>query len=283
MVRLLAVALVVALPAAGALGAPAGENGRFTLRGKVVRVPDADTIHVRLQSGRREVVRLIGVDAPESTQCFAAATTARGRALASGKRVRLLGDPTQPTRDRLDRLLAYVVFEKGGDYGRLLLVGGHAEVVVGNPPFQRVTDYRRAEAQARSAGRGLWTRCRARADLSVTIADVPDPVARGADLTYTITAANGGPTPARSTVISSELDPGVQFVLAVVSGGRCDRRDSVVECAVAAELAPGASVAATIVVRPVAAGSVANAVQVRSATVDPNVANNSVRATTTVS
>src|SRR4051794_2391845 len=85
-----------------------------TLQGTVSRNVDGDTIHVRVR-GFETTVRLIGIDTPESrrpgspVQCFAAAASERtARILSPGTAVRLETDPTQDTRDRYGRLLAYV-------------------------------------------------------------------------------------------------------------------------------------------------------------------------------
>jgi endonuclease YncB( thermonuclease family) len=53
--------MVVAALAATLTGAAPLEAGRFTLRGKVTRVVDGDTIDVRLSNGRRDRIRLIGI------------------------------------------------------------------------------------------------------------------------------------------------------------------------------------------------------------------------------
>src|SRR3954452_16023985 len=77
----------------------------FTLKGKVTRVVDGDTLIVRV--GRRnERVRLIGVDTPEVGACYATEATVLARKLSLTRLVRLDGDGTQSRRDRYGRLLA---------------------------------------------------------------------------------------------------------------------------------------------------------------------------------
>lgn len=147
---------ILLVSVAGATGA---SDGRFVLRGKVATVVDGDTLIVHLASGKRERVRLIGVDTPESGNCFAATATARARALAQGKQVVLIGDPTQATRDRYRRLLAYVWLPRGKDLGYHLVAGGFAKVYVFSRPFQRLHVYRRAQSTAIQRGRGLWQSC----------------------------------------------------------------------------------------------------------------------------
>jgi len=141
-----------------ALASVAGADARFSLGGTVVRVVDGDTLDVRLASGKRERVRLIGIDTPETGTCHAAQATAAARGLALGKRVSLRGDATQDSRDRYGRLLAYAWLPGGRDLGFQLLAGGHARVYVyGGRPFQRVGPYRQAEATGRKVRPSMWT------------------------------------------------------------------------------------------------------------------------------
>src|SRR5438876_10411040 len=105
--RVWAIVGVLVGAAAFASGALTARSGAFTLRGTVTRVVDGDTVHVAV-AGRDEKVRLIGIDTPEIGQCDAAKATVLARQLAQGRPVKLVGDPTQATRDRYGRLLAYV-------------------------------------------------------------------------------------------------------------------------------------------------------------------------------
>jgi micrococcal nuclease len=154
LVLLLACALVVAVlvPAVHARS-----TGSFRLAGSVTRVVDGDTVDVRLPSGKRERVRLIGIDTPEVGTCHAAAATTATRRLAQGKAVVLKGDPTQATRDRYGRLLAYVWLPGGKDLGYQLLAGGHGRAYVYDRPFQRLAAYRSAEARGRRLDPSVWT------------------------------------------------------------------------------------------------------------------------------
>jgi micrococcal nuclease len=153
-VIVLLAALLVAFP-----GAVAATAGGFTYRGDVVRVVDGDTIDVVLDSGKRERVRLIGIDAPERGACYAAKAASRARELALDERVVLKGDPTQDTRDRYGRLLAYVWIPGGKDLGYQLIAGGFAEVYVFERPFQRLGAYQKAERVAGGGPLGIWGSC----------------------------------------------------------------------------------------------------------------------------
>lgn len=118
------------------------------------------------------------------------------------------------------------------------------------------------------------------ADLSLTKADSPDPAGVGANLTYTLTVANAGPQAAADTTVTDSLPGGVTYVSTSASQGSCSGTSTVV-CTLG-PLASGASATVTIVVRPTAAGTVANSATVSSSTSDPIAGNNSATATTTV-
>ena len=59
------------------------------------------------------------------------------------------------------------------------------------------------------------------ADLSVTIAAYPIPVATNHDFAYSVVASNAGPSAASDVVVTDQLPAGVTFISALVrSGGR---------------------------------------------------------------
>jgi micrococcal nuclease len=151
------VALVLSLVDIGGPG-----SARSELRGLVTGVPDGDTVRVALDNGRKERVRLLGIDAPElnPAECFGREAAGRARELADDEQVRLVRDPTQDERDRFGRLLAYVLLDDENDLGRQLVAEGYASVFVFNRAFKRLDSYRDAEASARSGKRGLWRTCR---------------------------------------------------------------------------------------------------------------------------
>ena len=123
------------------------------LRGLVVSVHDGYTITV-LIDGRKEKVRLIGIDAPELDQAswgVQARDVLRG--LVDSKSVRLETDVT--VRDQYKRLLAYVYV--GDTFVNLEMVRqGQAVVYTVPPNVVHVEEYRKAELEAREAGRGVW-------------------------------------------------------------------------------------------------------------------------------
>jgi hypothetical protein len=78
-----------------------------TLHARVLRVVDGDTIQVRLDGGRVERVRYIGVDTPESVkpdtpvQCFAKKASHFNESLVDGRAVTLRLDAEQRPPPRL--------------------------------------------------------------------------------------------------------------------------------------------------------------------------------------
>ena len=127
----------------------------------VTKVTDGDTIHVTYL-GSDERVRLIGIDTPEvdwyggSAECFGEEAGLYARSRLDGRRVRLSFDAE--LRDRYGRLLAYVYL--GPELVNLTLVRlGYAEADPIPPDTRLSARFQAAEAQARSAGRGLWSAC----------------------------------------------------------------------------------------------------------------------------
>lgn len=126
-------------------------------RGLVVGVVDGDTVDVRVFA-TRERVRVLGIDTPERGSCFARRATAETSRLALGRLVKLQRDPSQPERDRFDRLLAYVELPGERDLGLELVQRGFARVFEVGRPFERLKSYREAESLGRAQSPSIW-RC----------------------------------------------------------------------------------------------------------------------------
>jgi len=126
------------------------------------------------------------------------------------------------------------------------------------------------------------------ADLSVSKVDTPDPVSPAANLTYTITVNNAGPSNAFTVSLSDTLPTGTTFVSLAPPGGWSCTTPAVggtglVNCTIAT-LAPGNAVF-TLIVNvdgSVATGTVLTNTATVSATNDSNTGNDSATATTTV-
>jgi micrococcal nuclease len=150
---------------------------------RITSVVDGDTVRVRLAGGRYERVRLIGIDTRETkrpgtpVECGGKRATDEMLRLAftepqdtdgdglldeeggDGRQVTLRTDPTQDTRDRYGRLLAYVTTSAGVNLAVEQLSAGWAEVYVYERPFQQLGRFRAAERRSRRAGRGAWRLC----------------------------------------------------------------------------------------------------------------------------
>ena len=117
------------------------------------------------------------------------------------------------------------------------------------------------------------------ADLGLAIADAPDPVAVGGQLTYTITVTNDGPSDATGVLVIDDLPPEVTFISAVPECGI----DGPLFCDIG-NLATGATATLTIVVTPTSANDqLRNMVRVQGSPTDPNTRNDSDEELTVVS
>ena len=128
---------------------------------QVERVIDGDTIQV-LVDGTPRVIRLIGVDTPETkhptkpVQYFGREASAFTKAALEGKTVMLQKDRTGDTVDRYGRWLRYVLLD-GDNFNARLIREGYAHAYR-RFPFSKRAEFIRLEEQARSRGTGLWNR-----------------------------------------------------------------------------------------------------------------------------
>jgi micrococcal nuclease len=132
---------------------------RDAVPAKVQRVSDGDTF-VATVKGRRERIRVIGVDTPESVspnqpdEPYGEEASDFAKHHLDGETVRLAGD-AEP-RDRYGRMLAYVWLEDGTFWNALLVAEGYAQqlTVPPNVTYERL--FRRLVSEARREDRGLW-------------------------------------------------------------------------------------------------------------------------------
>jgi uncharacterized repeat protein (TIGR01451 family) len=121
----------------------------------------------------------------------------------------------------------------------------------------------------------------AAADLSVTLASSSPTVLVDGDLTYVMTVQNLGPDQASGITATLPLGANLQFVSATTTAGQTSSTPSSVT-ATLASLDSGSSMVVTVVVEPLAVGSLTETAAVISNSQDPNAANNSATVTTTV-
>jgi len=123
------------------------------------------------------------------------------------------------------------------------------------------------------------------ADVSVTIADSPDPVKRNKPLTYTVPVKNLGPADAKGVTLADTMPSHVAFKAVRTTQGSCTSptaKNPKLTCSLG-DLASGATATVTITVVPAAKGTVTNTVTVASTSPgDPDSSNNTATAQTTV-
>ena len=153
-------------PAAGATAAPspaAATAAPDTGPATILRVVDGDTLDVRVPGGEVKRVRLVHVDAPEDgarRECHGPEATAFVRKLLPPRTlVHLERDYTNSGPH--GRLLRYVRLQDGSLLSVRLAAAGMAEYRLYRPATDTLHAdlVEAAEAEARSAGRGLWGAC----------------------------------------------------------------------------------------------------------------------------
>lgn len=139
----------------------------------VVSVSDGDTLQVRVD-GAVERVRLIGINAPESDECFGDEARDALADLVAGEDVSLVQDVS--ARDQFGRLLAYV-FVDGLHVNAELVLDGFAIAREYPPDTARADELAAAQREAQDAGAGMWgpDGCMSqRGDVSVSLSVHPD-------------------------------------------------------------------------------------------------------------
>jgi len=138
---------------------PQPEPSPDLLSYEVIRCIDGDTLLVSV-FGTETVVRLIGVDAPESVHPDEEKNTPEGeqasvfmKHCAEGKRVTLEYD--QELKDQYDRTLAYVYLD-GVLLEDVLLTMGMARTMTMEQNTRYQHHFELLEKQAREGGAGFW-------------------------------------------------------------------------------------------------------------------------------
>ncbi len=132
---------------------------------KVLKVVDGDTIAVDVR-GKKETIRLLGIDTPESVdprktvQCFSKEATSKMKSLVENKSVILIDDTSQGDRDKYNRLLRYVYLPNSvrtfvnGE----MIKQGYA-FSYKQYPTKFLTKFNEFEKYARDHNLGLWGSC----------------------------------------------------------------------------------------------------------------------------
>ncbi len=127
----------------------------------VTRVVDGDTIDVAI-AGQEFRLRYIGIDTPETVDprrpvgCFGREASERNHEMVDGKTVGLEKDVSET--DQFGRLLRYVWLD-GRMVNATLVEEGYALASTYPPDVKYAELFASLQAQAREAGRGLWSAC----------------------------------------------------------------------------------------------------------------------------
>ena len=146
-----------------------GKEPRVTLENsetyKVLSVIDGDTLTL-MQDGEKETVRVLGINTPETkyssrgVECYGAEASAYAKTLLEGSEVTLEQDVSQDSRDKYNRILAYVGLADGRDFGQVMIADGYAyEYTFKGNAHKKQALYRDAQARADEEVVGLWGVC----------------------------------------------------------------------------------------------------------------------------
>ncbi|MFZ3121948.1 MAG: thermonuclease family protein [Thermodesulfovibrionales bacterium] len=123
---------------------------------RVIKAHDGDTVSVIL-NGRKEKVRLIGIDAPEIKQ-RPWGTRARKhleKMLTASNRTVILEFDVE-RRDKYGRLLCYVYSTDKNMINLQMLKHGYAVLLTIPPNVRHVDEFRKAQHNAREQKLGIW-------------------------------------------------------------------------------------------------------------------------------
>lgn len=129
----------------------------------LLEVVDGDTIRVKNSEGKEQSVRMIGLDAPESTtmrygyaECFGKEAANHLKLLLKDtKEVQIEVDPTQTTTDKYGRLLGYVVVN-GANLNQKMIEDGYGFEYTYNLPYKYQSEFKSAQKIAAEKKFGLW-------------------------------------------------------------------------------------------------------------------------------
>lgn len=140
------------------------ESNSAVNSGTVIEVIDGDTVDLSI-AGKRQRVRLIGIDTPETkhptkpVQCFGPeATKFTESLLTRGTKIHIERD--SEARDTYDRLLVYLYRDSDNMFINLeLVLQGYAHVLTIEPNLAYMEKFVAASRDAHANNRGLWQAC----------------------------------------------------------------------------------------------------------------------------
>jgi micrococcal nuclease len=128
---------------------------------RITHIVDGDTVDI-LRGEVKERLRLIGVNSPESVdprrpvECFGKEASKHAAALLAGQSVSVVPDPSQGSRDKYGRTLAYIFLSDGTNFNELMIRDGYAYEYTYDKPYRYQDLFKIAEREAKAAERGLW-------------------------------------------------------------------------------------------------------------------------------
>lgn len=139
----------------------------------------------------------------------------------------------------------------------------------------------RADDNAGHRGDSAALQIEAVSDLSISIADAPDPASVGQEVTYRITARNQGSVAYSGVQVVDALPPGLEFLRATNSFGTVTMTSNAITFALGT-LAGGESAEVFLVARPLVGGTINNPASISATVADSYLANNTAYAITRV-
>jgi len=121
----------------------------------VTKIIDGDTLMVKIND-KETAVRLIGIDTPESGQCFGKEATDRAKELMENKKVKLDVDETQDDKDKYGRLLRYIYLEDGTFINKKLIEDGVAKEYTYKIAYKFQTEFKSDQKVAEEKKIGIW-------------------------------------------------------------------------------------------------------------------------------
>ena len=140
----------------------------------VKRVIDGDTFELEYNDGKKERVRLLGIDSPEkfesnkmdkdaersgmdkkTIQKLGQLASDYVKKLVEGKKVTLVPEPNYQDRDVYGRLLRYIYLEDGTFINKIIIDEGYA-TAYRKYPVSKLDELIQAENIARMKNKGLW-------------------------------------------------------------------------------------------------------------------------------
>jgi len=163
---------IFGVPANGPSGDPLGPMVESAIVATVVSITDGDTLEVSLRDGTRDTLRLIGINTPESGECWAdEAALALQTLVPVGTDIGLTVDVSD--RDQFDRLLRYLWVGSMSVNEELMRRG--AGISRRYPPDTGMADrFESAQSSAKAASLGLWApdACGPAADADLRIVEL---------------------------------------------------------------------------------------------------------------